>query len=130
MTRVEREDLLRTESLLFHRADTKPPPCDWFSISFEQFNILTIHDGPHDLCQSLISTFAQNKWSKESAFLDERLELRLKKNYWFPSGEETVRARLMLLTIFETLSSFRFKVYASIRLTSNCDVLVCNRVKD
>lgn len=53
------------------------------------------------------------------------MEIRLKKPYWISQGEDTVKARLMLLEIAQVLDLFGFKIYISLRLSNANDVLFC-----
>lgn len=57
--------------------------------------------------------------------MEDRMEIRLKKPYWISQGEDTVKARLMLLEIAQVLDLFGFKIYISLRLSNVNDVLFC-----
>lgn len=58
------------------------------------------------------------------------MEIRMKKTYWTPEGEDTVRIRLMMLAVVETLEEFGFRVYASVQAGTEGDLLVCCRRQD
>jgi len=110
------------------------PAADFFTISFDQMHIVTVHEGPFELSQKLTQRFNQGGWSSECAFIEERMEIRLKDLYWLANGEKTVEVRLMLLSIMETLEESGFRVYVSLRAV-NCgggepDSLVCYRMRD
>jgi hypothetical protein len=102
-------------------------PTSWFSISFDQSHVLTVHGGPDDFRQCLITRFNAQDWAAESAYVEDRVEIRLKKPYWMPNGTDTIKARLMLLEVAEVLDLFEHKIYASLRLGNSNDTLFCVR---
>lgn len=119
---------------MFRKHDTLLSATDFFTISFDGLNVVTVHEGPPGLTQQLIERFKQAGWSASSVFIEERLEIHLKKTYWLVGGQDNVVIRLMLLTIVETLEQFDFRIYASLRaadITSSAygepDSLVCCR---
>lgn len=100
-------------------------PTSWFSISFDQGHVLTVHNGPSELSQCLMARFNAQNWAAESAYIEDRVEIRMKKPYWMPNGTDTIKTRLMLLEIAEVLDRFEHRVYASLRLGSTNDTLFC-----
>ena len=106
-------------------------------ISFDKFKILSIHNGPHDIIQKLMQTFAEWTEGTESFHDENRVELRLKSSYWMSHGEGTMILRKMMLRIAETLDAFHFRIYASVRTVGSvytaaeqeADVLVCSKEK-
>lgn len=121
---IEEADM-SPDTLLLRRTHQPTSPASWLSISFDQYDIVTVHDGPLELRQLLIARFSAQEWSIESTYIEDRMEIRLKKQYWMSNGEDTVRARLMLLEIVEALDLFGFRIYASLKLTSENDSLFC-----
>ena len=121
--------LTGSDSLIFKRTAALPTISSWFTIAFDGNTTLSIHQGPKDLCDQLVAIFSSKSWATESAILDDRLEIRLNAQYWFPIGENTVKTRLILLTIMETLERSNCKLYASLLSAShaagNPDQLVC-----
>lgn len=111
------------------RQNDSPLPATFFTITFDQLDIITVHEAALELTQQLIRRFEQAGWSKESAFVEERMEIRLKEKYWLADGQKTVMIRLMLLAIVETLEQFDFRIYASLRAVSSGsgepDALIC-----
>ena len=121
---------MKPDTFLFRKSEQQSPACDWFTISFEDFNRLVIHDGVPEVSTRLHEVFLEKKWSKESTILDRRQDIKLEKAYWLPGGQDTVQARLILLTIADVLDKFGFRIYASVRLTSSSDMLVCKRARE
>lgn len=116
---------------MFRKHDTLLSTTDFFTISFDGLDEVTVHEAPPELTQQLIQRFKQAGWSKESAFVEERMEIRLKETYWAAKGQDNVVVRLMLLAIVETLEQFDFRIYASLRAIDSAggepDSLICCR---
>lgn len=72
-----------------------------------------------------MTRFQAQDWSAETAYVEDRIEIRLKKAYWMAQGEDTVKVRLMLLEIAEVLDLSGFRIYASARLCNSNDILFC-----
>lgn len=118
-----------TDTLVFRKHDAPMPPTDFFTISLDQMDVISMHGAPPELSQQLIQRFKQASWSKENVFIEDRIEIRLKEMYWFVNGEKTVEVRMMLLAIVETLEQFGFRIYASMRAVNResgqPDSLIC-----
>lgn len=127
-------ELTEVDTLVFRKHDKPMPPMDFFTISFDQMHTVTVHEGRSELCRQLIQRFKQAGWSKESAFVEDRMEIRLKELYWLANGEKTVEVRLMLLAIMEILEQYGFRTYASLRTVDRGggepDSLICCRTRD
>lgn len=119
--------LMLQDSLLFRRAERLLPPCDWMTIAFDLVNHLTLFGAPPELFSQMNNTFIARGWATEGAMFENRHEIRTSSHVWMGEGEVTVVARLMLLTLAEVLDQFGFRVYATVKLASACDVLICQR---
>lgn len=97
------------------------------TISFDLLNTLTMFGAPTELFSQMNNTFLARGWANEGATFENRHEIRTKNHVWMAEGEQTVIARLMLLTVAEVLDQFGFRIYATMKLASACDVLVCQR---
>jgi hypothetical protein len=65
----------------------------------------------------------------------ERLKIHLAGLPWSPSGTDTVKTRITLLRLIETLERYGFTIYATVGSKGDdeegsTDVLVCQRQKD
>lgn len=124
------------DTLIFRKTTHPRPLHDWFSISFDQWHTLTVQDGPADICKQLAQRFSSNGWTKESTFLNDRMEIRLNEMYWVSRKENCVQVRLILLTIIETLEESGFSLYASLTAANRAgagaesDMLVCARKRN
>jgi len=126
--------LTATDTLVFRRHHEPMPSTEFFTITLDQMNIITMLESPPELSSQLIQRLKQANWSKETVFVDDRIEIRLKEQYGFANGEKTVEARMILLAIVETLEQFGFKIYASIRAVGKdsceADSLICFKTRD
>jgi hypothetical protein len=66
---------------------------------------------------------------------ETRLEIKLHGTPWWPSGENTVATRVMVLKLLEVLEAFGFSLYTSLdHQTSSdgyeADLLIAHRQKD
>jgi len=64
------------------------------------------------------------------------MQIRVKDIGWTAQGQNTVRVRLMLLAVVETLEEFGFGIYATLRTANRAgkgleaDMLICSRRQD
>ncbi|KAK5953396.1 hypothetical protein OHC33_005340 [Knufia fluminis] len=125
--------LSQKDTLVFRKHDETMPPIRFFTISFDQMDRITVHDAPAGVSQQLIHCFKVAGWSKESAYVEDKMEIRLKKSYLLADGEKAVEVRLMLLAIVETLEQSGYRIYASLKVVNAesgvPDSLVCCRTK-
>lgn len=97
-------------------------------MAFDLNHVLTMFNTPPELFSQMNSAFLAKGWAAEGALFENRYEIRSKHPVqWMADGEQTVVARLMLLTVAEILDQFGFRIYATVKLASSCDVLVCQR---
>ncbi|KAJ0107169.1 hypothetical protein J7T55_014699 [Diaporthe amygdali] len=122
------------DSLIFRYQNPPPPPCDWLSISFDWTDKMKIVDAPPgDLTEAIIAEFRSNYRLKSHELESDRLKLKFHGQPWQATGEETVRTRMLLLSLLGILERFGYSLYASIdQVSSNgleADVLVVTRQK-
>lgn len=121
------------DSLIFRKQDPIPPPCDWICVSFDNSDKLKIVDSPpKDLTDAILQTFGHDVRRKE--ITPDRVKMHLANMPWNPSGTDTVKTRIILLKLIETLESCGFTIYATIGSKGEDeegaqDLLVCQRVK-
>ncbi|KAM0201556.1 hypothetical protein ACHAPA_010057 [Fusarium lateritium] len=122
------------DSLIFRKQDPVPPPCDWLCVSFDNSDKLKIVGGPpQDLTSAVLQLFKGEIRRREVT--PERLKIHLAGLPWSPSGTDTVKTRIMLLRLIETLERYGFTIYATVGSKGDdedgsTDVLVCQRQKD
>ncbi|KAF4337307.1 hypothetical protein FBEOM_8820 [Fusarium beomiforme] len=122
------------DTLIFRKQDPVPPPCDWICISFDNSDKLKIVDAPpKDLTDAILQTFGRDVRRRE--ITDDRFKVHLADVPWNPSGTDTVKTRILLLKLIETLERFGFTIYATIGSKGEDeegaqDLLVCQRQKD
>ncbi|KAI1014949.1 hypothetical protein LB503_004081 [Fusarium chuoi] len=121
------------DSLIFRKQDPIPPPCDWICVSFDNSDKLKIVDSPpKDLTDAILQTFGHDVRRKE--ITPDRIKMHLANMPWNPSGTDTVKTRIILLKLIETLERCGFTIYATIGSKGEDeegaqDLLVCQRVK-
>jgi len=124
---------LPPDSLIFRYQSPPPPPCEWLSISFDRSDRLRISDPPSsDLAATVVSAFGQTVSKEERK--PGYFEIKFHGYPWYPSGEETVKTRMMVVRLLEVLESFGYTLYASIDQTNGpegeeSDVLVVHKQK-
>ena len=122
------------DSLVFRKQNPAPPPCEWISVSFDRNDRLKIVEAPpRDVADAVVRTFGSAVSRYEVSPMC--LEIKFHGTPWYPSGEDAVGTRRMLLCLLETLENFGFSLYASVDQTngsegSETDVLVFHRQKD
>ncbi|KAI3391374.1 hypothetical protein diail_7460 [Diaporthe ilicicola] len=130
---VSRKELDK-DSLLFRYQNQPPPPCDWLSISFDWTDKMKIVDAPPgDLTEAIVAEFRANYRLKSHELEGGRLKLKFHGQPWQAQGEDTVRSRMMLLSLLGILERFGYSLYASIDQVNSsgieADVLVVTRQK-
>lgn len=122
------------DTLVFRYQSPPPPPCDWLSISFDRHDRLKLVDTPPpDLAAAILGIYGSSVSRhdmKPGCF-----EIKFHGSPWWPSGEETVTTRLMLLRLLEVLERFGYSLYASLDMMNSSeghetDVLVVHRQKN
>lgn len=125
-------------SLVFRYQNPPPPPRDWLSISFDRANKLKIVDAPPgDLTEALISEFRAKYRLKSRELESGRLKLKFHGqpwgDIWQTSGEDSVKSRMLLLSLLGILERFGYSLYASFdpmnSMDMQTDVLVVTRQK-
>ncbi|KAJ4269775.1 hypothetical protein NW762_001443 [Fusarium torreyae] len=122
------------DSLIFRKQDPIPPPCDWICVSFDSSDKLKIVDSPpKDLTDAILQTFGGDVRRREVA--PNRLKIHLAGLPWRPSGTDTIKTRIILLRLIETLERCGFTIYATIGSKGEdeegaADILICQRQKD
>ncbi|KAF5625029.1 hypothetical protein F52700_9404 [Fusarium sp. NRRL 52700] len=121
------------DSLIFRKQDPIPPPCDWICISFDNSDkIKIVNSPPKDLTDAILQTFGHDVRRKE--ITSDRVKVHLANMPWNPSGTDTVKTRIILLKLIETLERCGFTIYATLGSKGEDeegaqDLLVCQRVK-
>lgn len=122
------------DSLIFRYQSPPPPPCEWLAIAFYRRDRLRFLDRPPpDLASAVISALGKSVSSHEMT--ETRLEIKFNGTPWWPSGENTVATRVMVLRLLEVLEAFGFSLYTSLdHQTSSegyeADLLIAQRQKD
>ncbi|KAF4970076.1 hypothetical protein FSARC_2822 [Fusarium sarcochroum] len=122
------------DSLIFRKQDPIPPPCDWICISFDSSDKLKIVDSPpKDLTEAILKTFGNAVGRREIA--PNRVKIHIPGMPWKPSGTDTIKTRIILLRLIETLEMCGFTIYATIGSKGEdeegaADILICQRQKD
>ncbi|KAI7787402.1 hypothetical protein LA080_016477 [Diaporthe eres] len=125
---------LDKDSLIFRYQNPPPPPCDWLSISFDWTDKMKIVDAPPgDLTEAIVAEFRAKYRLKSHELESGRLKLKFHGQPWQASGEETVKSRMLLLSLLGILERFGYSLYASIDQVNSsgveADVLVVTRQK-
>ncbi|VUC21452.1 unnamed protein product [Clonostachys rosea] len=104
--------------LVFCRQSPPPPKCEWVCISFDRQDRLIfveppakeIRDALHEAFGSAVSSVELTK---------DHFEIRFHGYAWTPSGEDTVKTPLKLLQLLDTMETFGFSLYSSVKTMNN-----------
>ncbi|KAH9906767.1 hypothetical protein F4778DRAFT_723301, partial [Xylariomycetidae sp. FL2044] len=94
-----------------------PPPCEWTCLSFVNTDRILLVDAPDDLVVALRSMLATRGWMRSgnnNNTYPGAHELRLLGQPWYASGEETMRARQLVLDMVALLERHGWDVYATV----------------
>lgn len=103
------------DSLIFRHQSPPPPPAEWISISFSQWNLIRLIDAPQDLAWAIHRAVAVAGLRREPhQYSPGVTEIALNSSYWFAEGTYTMLARQLLVQMVMTLEEHGFTVYASV----------------
>jgi hypothetical protein len=90
-------------------------------MTFDRGDRLKLLDTPpRDLQVALATTIGSPNISRTEATGDH-FEIKMHGSPWYPHGVETVRTRIMVLRILETMERFGYSLYASIDQDTSAD---------
>ncbi|KAF2688521.1 hypothetical protein K458DRAFT_414268 [Lentithecium fluviatile CBS 122367] len=101
------------DALLFRFQDPPPAECDWASIAFSKTDRIRFIDLPREIRDTVAAKLGRMV-QEQLTYMPGIYEIKLYGSPWYASGEETMRARDLLLTLLETLEEEGWTVYASI----------------
>ncbi|KAF4626030.1 hypothetical protein G7Y89_g12131 [Cudoniella acicularis] len=105
------------DTMLFRKQQTPPPDSEWIAISFNQSDRLRLIGAPQDLRVDMQNLLRQMRLLQSEDWKDRRLnayEFKIYGRPWFPTGEETMSTRLLLLKMLEVLENRGWSLYASV----------------
>lgn len=106
-----------TDSLIFRKQQSSPPSSEWVAISFNQNDRLRLIGAPQGLLADVRVLLKEMKLLQAENWKDRNLdawEYKLHGRPWFATGEDTIKTRVLLLRLLETLERKGWSVYASI----------------
>lgn len=105
------------DTLLFRKQPVPPPTATWVTISFKSDDKLRFLGAPPELLNAFASTFSSNRVLRSHAAKDSAAnyyQFNLMGYPWRAHGEDTMRARLLILQMVELLETHGWSLYASI----------------
>ena len=103
------------DTMIFRHQMPPPPPSEWISIAFSQFNMVRLIDVPPDLSWELHNALTIARLRREPhQYSPGVTEIALNSSYWYAEGSDTMLARQLILQLVLTLEQHGFTVYASV----------------
>ncbi|KAI1260955.1 hypothetical protein F5Y18DRAFT_431743 [Xylariaceae sp. FL1019] len=101
------------DTLLFRQQELTPESYDWFCLSFNGRDFVTLVDPPQETESAFLSMLEHKGWlHRDNDYYD--LGFKLRGDPWTAKGQEEMRARLLVLDIMQFLEAFGWTVYASV----------------
>lgn len=127
------------DTLIFRKQQTPPPESEWISISFNQRDRLRLIGANTELIASFRELLKSMRLLQEEFWKDKynnAWEFKINGYPWYAMGEETVKTRLLVLRMVETLETHGWSLYSSLdqsnghgENTSEADSWFCVRDK-
>lgn len=106
---------LDLDTLIFRYQDPAPQPCQWMTIAFSRTDRLRFLSAPQEVVGDMLNVLGPSIQSHAAhSKVASVYDIKIKGYPWAATGGETVRARMMILKMLETLERHGFTVYASI----------------
>ena len=107
------------DTLLFRHQSPGPAACDWMAISFsnsDQIRFITqpVNNSSSEVVNAYIASLGNAVQRHEPHKVPGCYEVKLVGNPWRASGGGTMSARMLLLTLLNTLERFGWTVYGSV----------------
>ena len=103
------------DTFIFRHQSPPPPPAEWISIAFSNYNKIRLIDAPPDLAWALDRSISVARAPRPMyEYSPGVAELLLNSFYWLAQGSTTMHARQLLLQLVLTLEEHGFTVYASV----------------
>ncbi|RFU27359.1 hypothetical protein B7463_g8987, partial [Scytalidium lignicola] len=112
------------DTLLFRKQQSPPPPADWISISFSELDRLRLIGADATLIAAFKTMLTSMNLFQDEAWKDKAknaFEFKIRGFPWLATGEETMRTRLLVLKMLETLEENGWSLYASIDQNEGSD---------
>lgn len=102
---------------LFFKAATIPPPCMFFSVSFNEGDKLRLINAPPNIIHAVRSILTGAIQREEWKIADFAYQFKLFGYPWYADGSETVTSRVLLLNMLDALATYGWELHASIDMS-------------
>lgn len=121
-TDISREAMDK-DTLLFRKQRDPPPRAAWMAISFKETDKLRILGASQEFLSDFSTLLKsmellKSEVRKDAGLRQDRYEFKMHGHPWFHVGEESVKARMLILGVLELLERHGWSVYSSIAHTS------------
>jgi hypothetical protein len=105
------------DTLIFRKQQMPPPQSEWISISFNQADRLRLIGASLELKTSFGELLKSMRLLQEGFWKEKHnnaWEFKLHGYPWHATGEETVKTRLLILRMVDTLEAHGWSLYSSL----------------
>lgn len=102
---------------LFFRLTPIPPPCRFFSISFNEGDKIRLINAPMGVIKSVKEVLGTGIQREEWKVADVAYQFKMHGHPWYAEGGNTVKVRILLLKILNVIAAHGWELHATIDMS-------------